>query len=208
MILKASETARAKANDLLTDAEKGRQETAGTIASLAEKIATEEREAKAELQRVNVEKYQQHKAALDAAKDIKAAHEERAEIIKGKALITAEEYDEMVNAIIDEAKAQRLKAIKDIVNYINKAAEVGADLCEAYTDADEVLGVLQNDIYRNADRPHDSNGKPISWVETKAVPRECWGIVEWIQGIIDNPVYRDCTNRDIRGTLNIMEFKK
>lgn len=203
MILKASETARTKANDLLTAAEKGRQETAEAIAALAERVAAEEREAKAELQRGNVEAYQQHKAALDATKDIKAAHEERAEILKGKALITTEEYDEMVNAIIDEAKAQRLKAIKDIVNYINKAAEVGANLCEAYTDADEVLDVLQNEVYRN-------DGKPISYwqLKEKAVPRECWGIVEWIQGIIDNSTYRSCTNRDDHGTLNIMEFKK
>ena len=209
MILKASETARAKANELLTDAEKGRQETAEIIAALTERIATEESEATAALQHGNVEAYQRHKAALEAARDIKAAHEERAEILNHKALITAEEYEEMINAIIDEAKAQRLKAIKDIVNYINKAAEVGANLCEAYTDADEVLGIMQNGVYRNADIAHDNTGKPIGWrIKNKEVPRECWGIVEWIQTIIDNPTYRSCTNRDERGTLNIMEFKK
>ena len=208
MILKASKAARSRATELLNAAAEGRWKTAETIATLNERIATEERAAKAEMLRGNVEEYQQHKASMEAAKEIRAAHEERAEILKGKALITAEEYDEMVNAIIDEAKAQRLKAIKDIVNYINKAAEVGADLCEAYTDADEVLGVLQNDVYRNADRPHDSIGRPINWIGSKAIPRECWGIVEWIQEIIDHPVYRGCTNRDERGTLNIMEFKK
>ena len=208
MILKASKAARSRATELLNAAGEGRWKTAETIATLNERIATEESEATAALQRGNVEEYQQHKASLEAAKEIKAAHEERAEILKHKALTTEEEYEEMVNAIIDEAKAQRVKAAKDIVDAINRAAEVAANLCEAYTDADEVLGVLQNDVYRNADRPHDSIGRPISWIGSKAIPLECWGIVEWIQGIIDNPTYRSCTNRDERGTLNIMEFKK
>jgi len=116
--------------------------------------------------------------------------------------------------IIETLTANQRRSFKDVATSAGitertlKAAEVGADLCEAYTDADEVLGVLQNDVYRNADRPHDSIGRPINWIGSKAIPRECWGIVEWVQGIIDNPVYRGCTSRRENGTLNIMEFKK
>lgn len=208
MILKASEEARNKAAELLNAAEKGRQDTAEQIQALNEQIAITEKEMNAALQTGNVEEYQRLKSTLEAAKDIKAAHEERAEILKGKALITQEEYEELTGAILAEAEAKRIKAIKEIVNYINKAAEAGADLCEAYTDADETLHIVQHDLYRNADRPHYKAGQPVGWIGDKCIPRAAWGIVEWIQAIIDNPTYRAATGRDTRGNLNIMEFIK
>lgn len=208
MILKSSETARARVDEALKDAAKSREETAKALTALNEKNAAEESAMNEALTSGNIEGYQQHKAALDAVKDIKAAHEKRAEILEHKELITEAEYNEMVSAIMDEARKECEKAEKLIVSHINNAIKVGAQLCEAYDDAEKVLRILQNDVYRNADRPHDNNGNPKGWVGAKEIPRECWDIVKWIVSITDNPTYRYCAGIGEREEINIMDYIK
>ena len=208
MILKASKTARERAAEILNAAEVERSCAAAELEKINSAIADADKAVKdAITSGASIEEIADAKSKLTAANERKVIFEERQDVLKNKALITADEYESIIAAIIEEADAEAAKAKKDIAKCIEKLAAVGADLCEALTDADAVLGIMQNEVNRNAEL-RGGNTNNFAWMFNKTVSRGSWGVCEWVQSIIDNPAFRDATERPITGTLNIMEFKK
>ena len=107
----------------------------------------------------DLDAYQKAKKELQTAKDSKELHTAWAESIRSTPAITSEEYDSLVSAIYAELDALEDATMQKAVKLADDMAALGEQLKAAQNEANTVLEKLQHDVYKDADRRRNKEGK-------------------------------------------------
>ena len=138
--------------------------------------------------------YQDAKAEYNNAIDSLEMYARRREYLQSRPLISQAQYEEVVSDICQEmaeAETSTIDTLEKLAEQMNAAA---VELEEAQAKANKVLATLQHDIYRDADRSRDKDGriKPI-FSEIKKVDK--WQVINWGKSAVKNKEYISYTGR-------------
>lgn len=111
----------------------------------------------------------------------KRACNARLEAMQSRPLVTKEEYEALTKSVKDEVATLTAAAKKKILDHAQAMQTEGARLRAAINAADEALGRLQSDLYRNKDRVEKlPNGNTYMLPYSKnEIPNDCWEPVRY-----------------------------
>ncbi|MCD8087557.1 MAG: hypothetical protein LUE22_03070 [Oscillospiraceae bacterium] len=145
--MKAVNTAKARAEEILA-------QRAAELADLEGKIQNEITSAEAADKAAAVaadagdtKAYQKAKDARRNAEDAREMYEMKRNKVQATALISEEERDKLINAILDEVQAEEDEAREKLATLSDQMHEIGATLSASAKAANEVLHTLQSDLY-------------------------------------------------------------
>lgn len=121
-----------------------------SAAEEAEKAAADKMDAA--LLAGDIDAYKTADIAKSDADFEKRACNARLEAMQRRPLITKEEYEALTKSVKDEVTTLAAAAEKKILNHAKAIEAEGAQLRAAINAANEALGRLQSDLYRNKDR--------------------------------------------------------
>jgi len=145
----------------------------------AEKAAADKMDAA--LLAGDIDAYKTADIAKSDADFEKRACNARLEAMKGRPLISQAEYEALTKSVKDEVAALADTAKKKILDHAKTIETEGAQLRAAINAADEALGRLQTDLYRNKDRVEKlPNGNTYMLPYSKnEIPNDCWEPVRY-----------------------------
>ena len=137
------------------------------------------------------------KAYQAAMKELKAAESERDinQAIKDdfeSPLLSEAEYNEYCAAIFAEMDKETAAAKKQLAKLSESMRDIGADLLEKTEHCNEVLKVLQNDVYKNADRERTRYGM---YIGNQKEYKESYSAINWAKAGINHYQYGQYTNQ-------------
>lgn len=150
-----------------------------SAAEEAEKAAADKMDAA--LLAGDIDAYKTADIAKSDADFEKRACNARLEAMQRRPLITKEEYEALTKSVKDEVTTLTAAAKKKILDHAQAMQTEGARLRAAINAADEALGRLQSDLYRNKDRVEKlPNGNTYMLPYSKnEIPNDCWEPVRY-----------------------------
>lgn len=165
-----------------------------SAAEEAEKAAADKMDAA--LLAGDIDAYKTADIAKSDADFEKRACNARLEAMQRRPLITKEEYEALTKSVKDEVTTLAAAAEKKILNHAKAIEAEGAQLRAAINAADEALGRLQSDLYRNKDRVEKlPNGNTYMLPYSKnEIPNDCWEPVRYcLYCTEENRYYQEAT---------------
>ena len=98
------------------------------------------------------EMYQETKKEIENLKDKKEIAEYQLNAISAGKSISEDEYKEMTAAVVNDFEALENKTFEKLIKAGDQIIEAAQKIKEARETSNELLTVLQNDIYKNRDR--------------------------------------------------------
>lgn len=188
------ETAIAKTerriNEILEERENGLMELTNIINKADEDIkaaATAEAEA---VKTGDVDAYHKAKAAARYAADLKELTQRRSELLREKALISDEEYNELLNGIYSEFKLVIDSSLEQMKGLIDKSIALAESYREKIDKANYTITRLQRDVYKDADRPRQANGEVLYTNSTDKTIKD-WRVYNLGIWAANHAVYKD-----------------
>ncbi len=146
--------------EIYRDREKERGAIKQSIAEAEEAIAAHDRELEEAICRGDEEAYSQIRKAREATLDALEMRKRRLSQLENKALITREEYESLVNGIMGECRRITEANKQTIAGLASQIGEIGESEKHILQRANMALHELQENVYRNEDRPKLPSGKP------------------------------------------------
>lgn len=144
----------------------------------------------------DVKAYQQAKAARRDAEDAKEMHEARINALNNNPLMSQAEYEKAVASIYAEVAAIDDQTKQKLVKLSDQMEDAAESLKQSIDYANKVLQMLQGDIYKDADRSRDKNGRLMKLAhEDKAVSK--WETVSWGKAGVTHYQYGLYTGRHV-----------
>lgn len=142
----------------------------------------------------DLDAYQKAKKELQTAKDSKELHTAWAESIRSTPAITSEEYDSLVSAIYAELDALEEATMQKAVRLADDMAALGEQLKAAQNEANTVLEKLQHDVYKDADRRRNKEGKVLGVaMDAKIITK--WDTINYALSPAQHYRYNEYKNR-------------
>lgn len=166
------------ANELLRAAEEEHEAIQNEINLLSNEISNKEKEIENNIFTGSDKEYKNNSKTLE---DLKAQREFkilRAEQIGNKQIITQEDYNKMINAVMIESKKEMDILITQLVAKSEEMAEVGAKLEELAEYTNNTLDLIQHDLYRDFDR-QKIKGHTIGELDKKQVDKSIYIYIRW-----------------------------
>ena len=126
----------------------------------------------------NLKKYREAKATISNYEDSLEMNRARLNTLKEKPLITQTYYEQEIAEIRKEFSSISEDAKKKLASLSEEMLEIALNLQNETNEANRVLRRFQHEIYRDADRSKNSDGKIVYFSqETKEV--KAWEVVSW-----------------------------
>lgn len=184
-----------KLTEMLSKLENEKLEIEKLIEEDNSKVATAQGIMDTAMDNGDVNAYKKANEELETAKLVLTMHTDRLEKIKGKALITPLEYDEMCKEIIEEHAKNEKELEKFTLKVADQLYEKGEELSEYQELADKTLHLLQYDVYRCVDIPKTQNGVLMAFAQyVKRINNN--GIAEWSKSLARHGKYKVLTGVD------------
>ncbi len=196
-ILQAVTKAEEMAKKILSDRTKETAELEAKVKQ--EAIAIEEANKAMEVATIagNVKAYQKAKADRRDAADAKEMHDARLNALNHKPLISKADYEKAVAEIYAEIAGIDDKAKQNLTKLSEQMEAEILELQEDIKKANEVLHLLQHNVYRDADRKTDAQGEPLFLPhEDKKI--EKWETINWGKAGVMHPQYTRYTGRKVQ----------
>lgn len=125
----------------------------------------------------DLEAFQAAKRDKQNAIDAKEMHTNLRATLCKKPLIAKSDYDATIAAIYEEAHADEAEAIAELAELTERMSKIADGLEALRLRANHALHRVQNDVYRNADRPRSERGTLLATGEKKVSFEGCykWG---------------------------------
>lgn len=189
--LKAVTAAAETVERILSNRERETADLTEQIKEAAEAIAEFNKAMEEAIVSGDTQAYQAAKAQRRDAEDVKEMLEARLNALDHKALISRTDYEKAVTAIYEEIEALDDQKKQKLVTLSDQMAAEAMELEEATSKANEVLGRLQHEVYRDADRRRTPNGEVIMISsEEKAVDK--WPTIAWGRLGVTSQQYAAC----------------
>jgi hypothetical protein len=133
--------------------------------------------------------YRKANAEILEATDAKMIYEEMYNKLDGKPLISEAEYKKMVSDIESEIYALEEETRKELAQYSELMEEKALYLQERQAKANTVLKRLQGDVFKDADRWRDANGR-IGYLPHENKEVNAWETVGWGKAGVDHYQYK------------------
>lgn len=166
------------AKELLKAAEEEREAIQNEINLLSNEISNKEKEIDNNIFTGSETDFKSNSKALE---DLKAQREFkilRVEQIGNKQIITQEDYNKMINGVMDEFKKEMDVLTTQLVAKSEEMAEIGAKLEELAEFTNNTLELIQHDLYKDRDR-QKINGHTIGGIDKKTVDRSIYTFIRW-----------------------------
>lgn len=177
--------------------------TSAEYEELAKRLAAAEEAEKAAAAKMedallagDIDAYKAADIAKSDADFEKRACNARLEAMNGRPLISKEEYEALTKSVKDEVTTLAAAAGKKILDHAKAMETEGARLRDAINAANEALGRLQSDLYRNKDRVEKlPNGNTYMLPYSKnEIPNDCWEPIRYcVYCTEDNRYYQEAT---------------
>ena len=138
--------------------------------------------------------YQRAKADRENYRDAVEMNSNRLDALKKKALISKDDYEKTIKEVYDEydsivdASKEKMSALSE------EMYQVGMDIQNETNIANKVLRRFQHEIYRDADRSKNADGKIVYFSqETKEV--KAWDVVDWAKASIRTDGFKAYTGK-------------
>ena len=148
MALKATEKANTRIKELLSKKAAEKAQLLDDIEKQQNEIQTNDAVMEEAITTGDLDAYKKAKADKEAAAELLEIYKKRTAYIKNKALITKEEYKELLKDISDEAKAACDNAAKKITKLADEMFAVAADLEADLLSANSVIDTLETKVYK------------------------------------------------------------
>lgn len=193
--LKATADVENRVHKILSDNEKEVLALNETIAADAEAMTSATRAMDAATAAGNEKGYKAAKDAYQKAAETYEIHSKRLNHLQNNPVVSAEDYESMtasIKAEFDVLNGQTLEKLADLTEQMEAAAD---ELLEAQERANNVLKLLQHDLYKDADRMRSSaTGKIIFTVlENKAI--DCSDAILWGRSAATNAMYEQYSEK-------------
>ena len=159
---------------------------------LADNEAAKKAEAalEAATRKNDIEAYQKAKASKLKAEDSSEMHSAIADTLSHKELISEADYTRLADTVLNEAKNLELEAQKNLLKLAGEMKSLGVELEEAQTTINDILSLLQHDVYRDADR-RIKDRRPINPSDKLQV--NFWDTIWLAQSAVNSHAYKDIT---------------
>lgn len=144
--------------EIYRDKEKERGAIQQSIAEAEEAIAAHDRELEEAICRGDEEAYSRIRKAREATLDSLEVRKRRLSQLDDKALITREEYESLVSGIMGECRRITEANKQTIAGLASQIGEIGESEKRILQRANIALHELQENVYKNEDRPRFPNG--------------------------------------------------
>ena len=196
MKLKSVENANRRIEEIKKNRAKEEAEIAGKIQQAKEDMEKATGAIAAAVNSTDLTAYKRATAERDEARIKKEMYEARLDILKASALISETEYNNLVNAIIDEVKGMEKTKAAEMVAISEQCAKAAAGLRSAQKDANKCLATLQHDIYRDADREVVNPSTGVYSARSKK-EIEIWDTITWLEDPIQDTAYTEATGKKV-----------
>lgn len=141
----------------------------------------------------DIEAFSAAKDAKRNALDMQEMHRRRLDAFRTRPQIQPDEYKKISEELLKDAAEKEEALKKKLVNLYEDAASAGQQLKEYEVQVNEALRTLQSDLNRDADRPKDREGKPISGTDTRVMMNRS---IEWSRAGLRMTQYKEYTGND------------
>lgn len=138
----------------------------------------------------DIEAFSAAKDAKRNALDMQEMHRRRLDAFRTRPQIQPDEYKKISAELLKDAAEKEEALKKKLVKLYEDAAGAGQQLKEYEVQVNEALRALQSDLNRDADRPKDGDGKPISGTETRVTMNRS---IEWSRAGLRMTQYKEFT---------------
>lgn len=166
------------ANELLKAAEEEREAIQNEINLLSNEISNKEKEIENNIFTGSETDFKNNSKTLEDLKAQRDFKTLRVEQIKNKQLLTQEDYNKMINAVMIESKKEMDILITQLVAKSEEMAEIGAKLEELAEYTNNTLDLIQHDLYRDFDR-QKIKGHTIGELDKKQVDKSIYTYIRW-----------------------------
>lgn len=185
------------ANELLKAAEDERDAIQNEINLLSIEISNKEKEIDNTIFIGDDKSYKNNSKILEdlkAQRDFKTLRKEQ---IEHKQLLTKEDYNKLINEVINNYQKETDILITQLVNKSEEMAEIGAKLEEIANYTNKTLELIQHDLYRDLDR-QKIKGHTIGELDKKTVDKSIYTFIRWALAPVHQYGYELATGNDSR----------
>lgn len=158
MELKQVKAAEAKAKKILNDRETEINDITKQISDAEVAMVTAKKEMELATNKSDLIAYKKSKQQYSDAQISTEMYSKRLDALENKPLISKDDYDKLIDSIFDEMDEALDETEAQFIKLFSSAHEISKELMSAGEKANEIIKMIQSNVYKDADRLRAANG--------------------------------------------------